>query len=93
MHLSLTVDSKSNKVVISLITINKLFCFIFQGKHMTNHATLQSLLTSVRVKSDVPEPCCVPSKLQTVTLMYYDENNNIVLKQYPDMMVESCACR
>lgn len=60
---------------------------------MTNHATLQSLLTSIQVKTGVPKPCCVPQKLEPVTLMYYDENNSIVLKRYPDMSVRSCACR
>lgn len=41
----------------------------------------------------VPQPCCVADKLQPVTLLFYDEYDNIVLKTYSDMIVESCACR
>ncbi|XP_067928522.1 bone morphogenetic protein 3-like [Watersipora subatra] len=63
------------------------------GKDLTNHATLQSLLTAVEPSSKVPQLCCVPQQLQSVTLLYYDADQNIVLKTYPDMSVESCVCR
>lgn len=59
----------------------------------TNHATIQSLLRAAGVRPDLPSPCCVPDKLSSVTLLYYDQKRNVVLKNYPGMTVESCACR
>lgn len=59
----------------------------------TNHATLQSLLHAVGVRADVPTPCCVPDKLSSLTVLYFDHRKNVVLKTYPDMSAQSCACR
>ncbi|KAK2156982.1 hypothetical protein LSH36_201g03038 [Paralvinella palmiformis] len=59
----------------------------------SNHATIQSLVHAIGLNSRVPGPCCVPEKLAAVTLLYFDENKNVVLKNYPEMSVESCSCR
>ena len=42
---------------------------------------------------EVPAPCCVPDVLSSLTLLYFDDNRNVVLKNYPSMTAESCACR
>ncbi|KAI0223103.1 Bone morphogenetic protein 3 [Lamellibrachia satsuma] len=59
----------------------------------SNHATIQSLVQAVGLYTDVPAPCCVPEALSSVTLLYFDESQNVVLKNYPAMTVQSCACR
>ncbi|XP_052818743.1 bone morphogenetic protein 3-like [Mya arenaria] len=59
----------------------------------SNHATIQSLVNAVGIDPDVPAPCCVPDKLSSITLLYFDENGNVVLKNYPNMTVQKCACR
>lgn len=59
----------------------------------SNHATIQSLVNAIGINPDVPAPCCVPDKLSSVTLLYLDENRNVVLKNYPNMTVQKCACR
>lgn len=59
----------------------------------SNHATIQSLVNAVGLDPDVPAPCCVPDKLSSITLLYFDENWNVVLKNYPNMTVQKCACR
>lgn len=58
----------------------------------TNHATIQALVNSVNFNL-VPSPCCVPTELSPVTLLYYDTNNKVVLTNYHDMVVEGCGCR
>lgn len=58
----------------------------------TNHATIQALVNSVNYNL-VPSPCCVPTELSPVTLLYYDTNNKVVLTNYHDMVVEGCGCR
>uniref|UniRef100_A0AAY4AYC4 TGF-beta family profile domain-containing protein n=1 Tax=Denticeps clupeoides TaxID=299321 RepID=A0AAY4AYC4_9TELE len=40
-----------------------------------------------------PPRCCVPSKLSPISILYIDSGNNVVYKQYEDMVVESCGCR
>ncbi len=66
---------------------------VFQGSKPSNHATIQSLVHAIGLLPQVPAPCCVPDKLSSITLLYFDENKNVVLKNYPDMSVESCGCR
>ena len=42
----------------------------------------------------VPAPCCVPDAMDSLTLLYFDETRqNVVLKNYPKMVVKSCSCR
>ncbi|NXR28312.1 BMP3 protein, partial [Cinclus mexicanus] len=59
----------------------------------SNHATLQSIVRAVGVVPGIPEPCCVPDKMSSLSILFFDENKNVVLKVYPNMTVESCACR
>lgn len=58
----------------------------------TNHATIQALVNSVN-PTVVPTPCCVPTELSPITLLYYDVNGKVVLTNYHDMVVEGCGCR
>ncbi|XP_033861764.2 bone morphogenetic protein 3-like [Acipenser ruthenus] len=59
----------------------------------SNHATIQSIVRAVGVVPGIPEPCCVPERMSSLTILFFDENKNVVLKVYPNMTVESCACR
>lgn len=61
--------------------------------HPSNHATIQSLVHALGLYANVPRPCCVPQDLSPLTLLYFDQDGNVVLKSYPSMIVESCACR
>lgn len=58
----------------------------------TNHAIIQTLMNSMDPES-TPPSCCVPSKLSPISILYIDAGNNVVYKQYEDMVVESCGCR
>ncbi|KAL7988081.1 hypothetical protein Chor_007000 [Crotalus horridus] len=58
----------------------------------TNHAIIQTLMNSMAPDS-TPPSCCVPSKLTPISILYIDSGNNVVYKQYEDMVVESCGCR
>ena len=56
----------------------------------TNHAILQSLM---RLKDKrVARPCCVPTRLQSLTMLYY-ENDEIVVRHHEEMAVGQCGCR
>ncbi|XP_041983201.1 protein decapentaplegic [Aricia agestis] len=58
----------------------------------TNHAIVQTLVNSVNPAA-VPKACCVPTQLSSISMLYMDEKNNVVLKNYQDMMVVGCGCR
>lgn len=62
-----------------------------QHLNATNHAIIQSLVNSVN-PAVVPEPCCVPTDLNSITLLYMDQHDRVVLKSYSDMVVEGCGC-
>lgn len=57
----------------------------------TNHAIVQTLVNSVNHK--IPKACCVPTELSAISMLYLDENDKVVLKNYQDMVVEGCGCR
>ncbi|XP_028994858.1 growth/differentiation factor 6-A isoform X2 [Betta splendens] len=58
----------------------------------TNHAVIQTLISSMEPGISPPS-CCVPSSLSPISILYIDSRNNVVYKQYEDMVVESCGCR
>ncbi|KAG9268738.1 bone morphogenetic protein 2 [Astyanax mexicanus] len=57
----------------------------------TNHAIVQTLVNSVN--TNIPKACCVPTDLSPVSLLYLDEYERVILKNYQDMVVEGCGCR
>ncbi|XP_042313609.1 growth/differentiation factor 7 [Sceloporus undulatus] len=58
----------------------------------TNHAIIQTLMHSMDPEA-APPSCCVPAKLSPISILYIDAGNNVVYKQYEDMVVEACGCR
>ncbi|XP_034426393.1 bone morphogenetic protein 2-like [Hippoglossus hippoglossus] len=59
----------------------------------TNHATVRSIMHALKLSgNEVGAPCCVPDRLQSISLLYFDEEENVVLKQYDDMVALSCGC-
>lgn len=63
-----------------------------QDQRPTNHATIQAIVHKVGLVKDVKKPCCVPIKLQSTSILFFD-NENVVLKTYEDMVAERCGCR
>uniref|UniRef100_A0A0K0D3Q1 TGF_BETA_2 domain-containing protein n=1 Tax=Angiostrongylus cantonensis TaxID=6313 RepID=A0A0K0D3Q1_ANGCA len=57
--------------------------------HPSNHALLQSLLHS----STVPAVCCSPDQMRSMTLFYRDELGRSTIKNFENMIVESCTCQ
>nr|AKE98360.1 decapentaplegic protein [Nilaparvata lugens] len=58
----------------------------------TNHAIVQTLVHSVNPAA-VPKACCVPTALSSISMLYVDEDDKVVLKNYQDMTVQGCGCR
>nr|XP_061786822.1 growth/differentiation factor 6-B-like [Nerophis lumbriciformis] len=58
----------------------------------TNHAIIQTLMNS-KDPGHTPPSCCAPARLSPISILYIDAGNNVVYKQYEDMVVEACGCR
>jgi hypothetical protein len=75
----------------------------FQAESPTNHATVLSILALKQQQQQqrglggeegaIPPACCVPRKMDSLTVLYFDNDGSVVLKTYPQMSVQSCGCR
>uniref|UniRef100_A0A8C0YHX5 TGF-beta family profile domain-containing protein n=1 Tax=Cyprinus carpio carpio TaxID=630221 RepID=A0A8C0YHX5_CYPCA len=63
-----------------------------EGLRATNHATVRSIMNALKLSQEVGKPCCVPDVLHPISLLYFDDEENVVLKQYDDMVAGSCGC-
>ncbi|XP_036592422.1 bone morphogenetic protein 7-like [Trichosurus vulpecula] len=63
------------------------------GAEASNHACFLSFVVRFKLDPNVSRPSCVPRKLNSINLLYYDDANNVVLKQYKDMVADSCSCQ
>ncbi|CAG2165999.1 unnamed protein product [Oppiella nova] len=68
-------------------------CSFPLNAHMnaTNHAIVQTLVHLMN-PYNVPKPCCAPTKLSAIMVLYFDDNSNVILKKYKNMVVKSCGC-
>jgi len=69
-------------------------CPFPQADHLnsTNHAIVQTLVNSVFPRT-APKACCVPTSLSSISMLYLDDEEKVVLKNYQDMTVIGCGCR
>lgn len=68
-------------------------CSFPLNAHMnaSNHAIVQTLVHLMNPYR-VPKPCCAPIKLSSISVLYFDDNSNVILKKYRNMVVKSCGC-
>ncbi|XP_076226699.1 bone morphogenetic protein 2 [Nomia melanderi] len=64
-----------------------------QDQQPTNHATIQGIVHKMGLAKGVERPCCVPTKLLGTNILFYDDNENVILKVYQDMIADRCGCR
>ncbi|KAH8272877.1 hypothetical protein KR018_006665 [Drosophila ironensis] len=57
----------------------------------TNHAIVQTLVHLLEPKK-VPKPCCAPTRLGALPVLYHLNDENVNLKKYRNMIVKSCGC-
>lgn len=58
----------------------------------TNHAVVQTLVNNIN-PGKVPKACCIPTQLTGISMLYLNDQNSVVLKNYQDMTVVGCGCR
>uniref|UniRef100_A0A8C5EJQ0 Bone morphogenetic protein 7-like n=1 Tax=Gouania willdenowi TaxID=441366 RepID=A0A8C5EJQ0_GOUWI len=57
----------------------------------TNHAIVQTLVHFINPDL-VPKPCCAPTQLHGISVLYFDDSSNVILKKYRNMVVRACGC-
>ncbi|XP_029468944.1 bone morphogenetic protein 7 isoform X3 [Rhinatrema bivittatum] len=57
----------------------------------TNHAIVQTLVHFINPET-VPKPCCAPTQLSAISVLYFDDSSNVILKKYRHMVVRACGC-
>ncbi|KAJ8979265.1 hypothetical protein NQ317_012735 [Molorchus minor] len=70
-------------------------CFYPVAEHLnpTKHAIVQALLHSVS-PAKVSRSCCVPTMLDSISILYVDDNGVLTYRYaYKDMVVVECGCR
>nr|QHB80426.1 bone morphogenetic protein 7a [Trachinotus ovatus] len=58
----------------------------------TNHAIVQTLQVHFINPETVPKPCCAPTQLHGISVLYFDDSSNVILKKYRNMVVRACGC-
>lgn len=67
--------------------------YSFQELNPSNHAAVQSVVSALGAIPNVPAPCCVPEKMSPISILSFDKDDNVMLKSYSNMQVDSCSCR
>lgn len=70
-------------------------CTFPMSAHLTptKHAIIQTLIHGLEPKG-VARACCVPTKLEPISVLYIDDNGVVTFKYgYEDMVVTECGCR
>ena len=61
--------------------------FVFLQRYTHSHVLQLSNRTG-----SVGGPCCTPTKMSSIQLLYYGENKEIITGILPDMTVDRCGC-
>lgn len=61
-------------------------CINFMEPSINNHLKMLNILQK-------RSGCCIPISYESMPIMYYDKFDNVVIKNYDDMMVSDCGCR
>lgn len=65
-----------------------------QEVNPTNHATVVSIVHfSASGPESVRNPACVPTAYETLAVLYYDEEETVILKRFDRMIATQCGCR
>jgi len=57
----------------------------------TNHAIVQTLVHLMN-PLNIPKPCCAPTKMGQQAVLFFLEDNNVILKKYKNMVIKTCGC-
>ncbi|XP_004692636.1 PREDICTED: growth/differentiation factor 3 [Condylura cristata] len=56
----------------------------------SNYAFMQALMHAV--DPDIPQAVCIPTRLSPISMLYQDNDDNVILRHYENMVVDECGC-
>ncbi|XP_006875552.1 PREDICTED: growth/differentiation factor 3 [Chrysochloris asiatica] len=56
----------------------------------SNYAFIQALMSVT--DPEVPQAVCIPTKLSPISMLYHDNDKNVILRHHEDMVVDECGC-
>ncbi|XP_014917041.1 growth/differentiation factor 3 [Acinonyx jubatus] len=56
----------------------------------SNYAFMQALMHAV--DPEIPQAVCIPTKLSPISMLYQDNDDNVILRHYEEMVVDECGC-
>lgn len=68
-------------------------CSLTERKKFPNRSPLMALLGEKKGIKTAGESCCVPTKLGSISLLFMDKNEKVVLRNIDDVVVEECGCQ
>lgn len=63
--------------------------FVFLQRYPYTHL---AQLTNTTGKYTGTGPCCAPRKMSAISMLYYDQDMNIIFGLLPGMVVDRCGC-
>lgn len=91
------MNATNHAIVQTLVSFRRL-CFLSGSKLrpgvISKVPFSPSVLEQVHLMNPeyVPKPCCAPTKLNAISVLYFDDNSNVILKKYRNMVVRACGC-
>lgn len=56
----------------------------------SNYAFMQALMHAI--DPAVPQAVCIPTKLSPISMLYQDNDDNVILRHYENMVADECGC-
>lgn len=56
----------------------------------SNYAFMQALMHVM--DPEIPQALCIPTKLSPISMLYQDNDDNVILRHYENMVVDECGC-
>ena len=67
-------------------------CSSTKQKKFPNRSAIMALLEKKKRIEIDDKACCVPTKLAPISVIVYEKNGHIVLRNFDDMVVKECGC-
>lgn len=97
---SLTISGSLYNNVIRVGILFVCVLFLYCSSSLTSFIVIMIILfqkllskngNTIHRKNEIV-PCCSPTQLSPIQLLYVDSNNTITQKTLPNMVVEACGC-
>uniref|UniRef100_A0ACB8G1X3 Uncharacterized protein n=1 Tax=Sphaerodactylus townsendi TaxID=933632 RepID=A0ACB8G1X3_9SAUR len=63
-----------------------------EGSASSFHTAVVNQYRIRKLNPNAVNSCCIPTKLSSMSMLYFDDEYNIVKRDVPNMIVEECGC-